>query len=62
MLKFDPLEIKLLLGAVGVSIVSPMDMVFRFLVPIISGASWIFLKPVVVRWRDKVIAKRKLKK
>jgi len=61
-LALESLDVKVLLASVGLSIAAPIDLVFRFLIPIISGVCWVFLKPMVVKFRLKVVSKKKLKK
>lgn len=47
------LELKILVGSVVVAIAVPyLDLVLRFLVPIISGIVWIFLKPYVIKLKN----------
>lgn len=48
------LEVKILIGAIIFSIAAPfLDLILRFLIPIISGITWIFLKPYVLFLKEK---------
>ncbi|KQC30166.1 hypothetical protein [Flagellimonas eckloniae] len=57
---FQAVNWKLILPTIALSITIPMDMVLRFFLPIISGIVWVFLKPIVEKWR-KDIKKEKTK-
>lgn len=48
---FTPLELKILIGSILTAIASPVDVIIKFLIPIISGIVWVFLKPYVEKWR-----------
>lgn len=58
-LKSLAIEWKILLGSVTIAIAAPyLDLVYRFFVPIISGIVWVFLKPYVIKIKDKYNQKR----
>ena len=46
------IEWRILLPSITAAITIPMDLIFRFIVPIASGIVWIFLKPRIVKLRD----------
>lgn len=62
MTNFTPLDLKILISSVLAAIATPGDFVVKFLIPILSGIAWVFLKPVVERWRRKCIERKKQKK
>ncbi|WNH10052.1 hypothetical protein [Thalassobellus suaedae] len=57
-MKFDITEVRILLSAVLGSAIAPIDMFYRFIIPIASAVTWYFLKPKLNAWQEK----RKLKK
>jgi hypothetical protein len=60
-MRFDITELKILSGAVLGSVIAPIDMIARFVIPILSALVWFFLKPVLVNWTKKRALKKKLK-
>lgn len=62
MTHINPLEMKVIAASIVAAIATPTDNVIKFLIPIISGAVWVFLQPHVVKVRDKIKAKREAKK
>lgn len=48
----EPTELKILLTSIAGAMVSPVDVILKFIIPIASGIAWVFLKPFVLRFRD----------
>ena len=56
---FNHIEWRVLLPSITAAITIPMDMVFRFIIPIASGIVWVFLKPKIIEFRNKLNKKKK---
>ncbi len=59
MANIEPLELKILVTSIVTSMVSPVDVIIKFIIPIASGIAWVFLKPFVLKFRDKIKSKFK---
>jgi len=55
----EPTELKILLTSIAGAMVSPVDVVLKFIIPIVSGIAWVFLKPAVLKLRDYLKSKFK---
>lgn len=55
----EPTELKILITSIAGAIVSPVDVILKFIIPIASGIVWVFLKPFVIQLRDYVKSKFK---
>lgn len=53
-------EWRVLLPSVSIAVAIPELYLFiRFLIPIISGIVWVYLKPYIIKFRDRNKAKSK---
>jgi len=48
----EPTELKILLTSIAGAMVTPVDVILKFIIPIASGIAWVFLKPYVLRFRN----------
>lgn len=53
----EPTELKILLTSIAGAMISPVDMIIKFIIPIASGIAWVFLKPFVLRFRNFLMQK-----
>ena len=60
--RLDPTEIKILLISITAPIVFDMDLLMRFLAPLLSALVWFYLKPKLIELRGKYRRKKKLDK
>lgn len=60
--RFDPMDLKVLATTITASIISPVDLLVKFLMPILGGIAWVFLKPYVVEWQKRYNDWKKTKK
>jgi len=59
MANIEPLELKILITSIFGAMITPGDAFVKFIIPIASGIVWVFLKPFVLRFRDKIKSKFK---
>lgn len=53
------METKILASTTVGSVALPIDMLYRFIIPIASAVVWFFLKPILIKWQNKRKNKKK---
>ena len=53
----EPTELKIMLTSIAGAIISPVDMIIKFVIPIASGIAWVFLKPYVLKLKNYLYKK-----
>lgn len=49
----NPWELKILSFTTFGSMVAPIDMFLKFMIPIASAVTWYFLRPLLDKWRKR---------
>ncbi len=58
----NSIEWRVLIPTVSLAVITPnIDLIIRFLIPIVSGVVWVFLKPKVIQLRNNYKTKTSMK-